>query len=954
MMCTSNRRLISLVFNVGWLLCAAMQGQPRPLPIHPAQTNPAQSSDVRAQESVLQETRTLSAEVQKLMDAGKFPEAQTLAERVLALREQSLGPDHAEVASSLTQLAAIFRNRRDLAKAETLNQRALTIAEKIPAPGHPELGQMYNEMGAIYLSRPDFVKAEPAFLRAVAIWEQTLGPNHPNIARPLSNLGSIYAQRGDRAKAETTLRRALSLREQALGAENVGLIPTLVTLGNLYFSQQLFDQAAPYYQRVLGIVDAATSQANPLQYLPALANLATLRLDKGELAEAETLYRRVLPLQEKSFGPEDPQTLTTQFNLAVLQANQGAYAQAAELHERVLALREKTLGPDHPSVALSLRNLARTYTAKGDLPQAITTLAHANEVIERNIVYNLTAGSERTKLAYLTTAADETDRTLSLHLRSAPNDQAARRLALTVLLQRKGRALDAMIDSLGALRRRATPEDRALLEQLRTTRAEIARLALAGPPPRTKPEEHRARLKTLEEQRDKLEDQISRRSAEFRAQSQSVTVDAIQAAIPANTALVEFAAYHPFNARFTKLTEAYDKPRYAAYILRHEGAPQAIELGDKQQIDEAIERWRKALRNRQAQNVKALARAVDRLVMQPLRPLLGRTRRVLLAPDGSLNLIPFSALVDSRNQYLIKRYHFSYLTSGRDLLRLQVKQPSRQNALLIANPDFGESATKLAPSERILKVRPVPSGATNGSILSLAFFPALPGTAGEADALKAIMPNATLYSAQQATETQVKQAASPSILHIATHGFFFEDSPAIPRSATTAALANMQLDNPLLRSGLALAGANQLKPDANDDGILTALEAASLELWGTQMVVLSACDTGVGEVKNGEGVYGLRRALVLAGSESQVMSLWPVSDQVTRELMVAFYRRLQQEEGRADALQRVQLQMLAKGERATAARAGKPASRNVTDYSHPYYWASFILSGESAALAGKP
>jgi CHAT domain-containing protein/Tfp pilus assembly protein PilF len=946
---TSTRHSFAFVICLFWLLCSALHTQ-----AHPPQTNPTQTSAARTPESVIQETRAQSAEVQKLIEAGNFPEAQILAEKVLVAREQALGPDHAEVASSLTQLAAIARNRRDLAKAETLNQRALTIAEKVPAPGHPELGQMYNEMGAIYQSRADFVKAEPAYLRAVAVWEQTLGANHPNIARALSNLGSIYAQRGDRAKAEPTLRRALAIREQALGAENPALIVTLVTLGNLYFSQQQFDQAAPYYQRVLGIVDAASSPVNPPQYLPALANLAALRVDKGDFTGAETLYRRVLPLQEKAFGPEDPQTLTTHFNLAVLRANLGDYAQAAQMHESVLAQREKALGPDHPSVALSLRNLARTYTARGDLPQAITTLSRANEVIERNIVYNLTAGSERAKLAYLTTAADETDRTLSLHLRSAPNDQAARRLALTVLLQRKGRALDAMIDSLNAVRRRATAEDRTLLEQLRTTRADIARLALAGPPPRTKLEDHRNRVKALEEQRDKLEDQISRSSAEFRAQTQSVTLDAVQAAIPANSALIEFATYHPFNARFTKLAEAYDKPRYAAYILRREGEPQAIELGDKQQIDEAIERWRKALRNRQARNVKTLARAVDRLVMQPLRPLLGRTRRVLLAPEGSLNLIPFAALVDGRNQFLIKRYQFSYLTSGRDLLRLQVKQPSRQRALIVANPDFGESKTALAPAERILKIRPAPTGSANASILSVAFFPALPGTAGEADALKTLLPEATLYSAQQASETQVKQAVSPSILHIATHGFFFEDSPAAPRSATAAALANLQLDNPLLRSGLALAGANQLKASAEDDGILTALETAGLDLWGTQMVVLSACDTGVGEVKNGEGVYGLRRALVLAGSEAQVMSLWPVSDLVTRDLMIAFYRRLQADEGRADALHRVQLQMLTRGERASVARAGKPAPRNDTDYSHPYYWASFILSGESAPLGNKP
>ena len=144
-----------------------------------------------------------------------------------------------------------------------------------------------------------------------------------------------------------------------------------------------------------------------------------------------------------------------------------------------------------------------------------------------------------------------------------------------------------------------------------------------------------------------------------------------------------------------------------------------------------------------------------------------------------------------------------------------------------------------------------------------------------------------------------------------------------------------RLGNPLLRSGLALAGANQRK-SGDDDGVLTAMEAAALDLWGTKLVVLSACNTGVGEVKNGDGVYGLRRALVLAGSESQVMSLWSVSDKGTRELMIAYYTALQQGQGRCEALRSVQLKMLKSKERR-----------------HPYYWASFIQSGEWANLEGK-
>lgn len=183
---------------------------------------------------------------------------------------------------------------------------------------------------------------------------------------------------------------------------------------------------------------------------------------------------------------------------------------------------------------------------------------------------------------------------------------------------------------------------------------------------------------------------------------------------------------------------------------------------------------------------------------------------------------------------------------------------------------------------------------------------------------------------------------APSILHIATHGFFLENDSSVENRSTAKTPDGSRLgkwvarvENPLLRSGLALAGANQGR-SGDDDGVLTALEATALDLWGTKLVVLSACDTGVGEVKNGDGVYGLRRALFLAGTESQLMSLWPVSDRSTRELMAEYYKGLVQNAGRGEALRRVQLKML----------RNKPRS-------HPYYWASFILAGEWANLQGQ-
>ena len=383
----------------------------------------------------------------------------------------------------------------------------------------------------------------------------------------------------------------------------------------------------------------------------------------------------------------------------------------------------------------------------------------------------------------------------------------------------------------------------------------------------------------------------------------------------------------------------------------HHNHPRWVDLGEAIAIDRAIGAWRKALRDPNRTDVKRLARAVDDKVMLPIRSLLaeapGETRRLLIAPDGSLNLIPFAALVDERKRYLVERYTISYLTSGHDLLRLQISSPSKSAPLIMANPVFGRVETLAMQASQNSENSQAGDQAWGEIDPTIVFFQPLPGTEREALAIKAVLPEALALLRREATETALKQFKAPRILHIATHGFFLKDQEAPPaeglgvpgddplrlpaRMSTWAA----KIENPLLRSGLALAGANEHR-NCDDDGVLTALEVASLDLWGTRLVVLSGCDTGVGEVMNGEGVFGLRRALALAGSKTQVMSLWPILDYKTGSLMADYYRRLLKGEGCGDALRQIQLEML------------KDAKRR-----HPYYWASFIQAGEWANLDGQ-
>jgi CHAT domain-containing protein len=345
---------------------------------------------------------------------------------------------------------------------------------------------------------------------------------------------------------------------------------------------------------------------------------------------------------------------------------------------------------------------------------------------------------------------------------------------------------------------------------------------------------------------------------------------------------------------------------------------------------------------------------VDERVMRPVRALLADARHVFISPDGLLNLVPFAALVDEQGRYLVESYSITYLTSGRDLLRMQYVGESKQPPLVLGDPLFGEARGRGdAPSPPGAQ----PSLSPDAQAI---FFLRLKGTADEARAVGSILAGARVLTQSQATEQAIKRASSPRVLHVATHGFFLPDQAESAGSGAAGGGPRVlaRAGNPLARSGLALAGANVGGGAGGEDGILTALEASALDLWGTKLVVLSACETGVGEVKNGDGVYGLRRALVLAGSESQVMSLWKVSDDVTRDLMVAYYGRLRDGEGRTEALRRVQLEMLrGKGRVAAGGRArgiaGDLPSKGA-DRSHPYFWAAFIQSGDWRPMNARP
>ncbi len=926
----------------------------------------------------------LDGQARNFTATAKYPEAEEAGKRALQIREAKLRQNDFLVAESLKTLANLYGEKSEFAKAESVASRALEItihtygpedvrtadaesmlgrveirqsnfsrgeellthASKIKLAAGGENSLMYAEsladLGSLYVVRRDNIRAEQFSSQAMAMEEKLLGPNHLKVALMLHNRGLIAYRRKDYGTAESFYQRSLAIKERYLDANHPYIGVTVNNLGLLYWQRDNnYSKAADYFRRAEAIFEKFDGPES-FPVAQTLGNLGIMAKHTGDYKGAEEYYLRSLTIMEKLLGPNHPSVEITVESLGILYRDQHDYAKAEPWFLRALQIARDSLGPDHPNVARILRNLTQLYSAAGNPARARECWWEASAIEEKDLPLNLAIGSERQKLAFFDPYMTTLDEVISFQIRLDLESNDSRELAATMLLQRKGRILDAMADNLEALRNRSGAEDRALLDQLKDVTSKLANLVLNGPG-KASLADHLQQIKILTEQREALENEIGKRSAGYYQSPAAVTLNAIKAALPSDAALVEYAVYKPFDPKQpTESTTDFGEPRYVAYIVTG-GEVRSADLGDAKTIDAAITALRRALRDPESRNIKQAARAVDEKIMRPVRALTGNSRHLLIAPDGQLDLIPFEALVDENGHYLVERYLFTYLSTGRDLLRMQTPRPSKAGVMVVADPDFGQSRSPVGNGPAAKKVQPVTRSVSQGTNSDVYFAP-LDGTKLEAQAIQSLFPRAQVLSGTQATKAALLKLEPPSILHIATHGFFLEDRQTDSDKSSNKSSNNTRgagsasdedPENPLLRAGLALSGAN-LSRRGGDSGILTALEAANLNLWGTKLVTLSACDTGIGEVHVGEGVYGLRRAFVLSGAESLVMSLWPVSDYVTRQMITTYYTGLKNGRGRGEALRQAELSMLK--------RKGRE---------HPFYWASFIESGEWANLNGQ-
>jgi tetratricopeptide (TPR) repeat protein/CHAT domain-containing protein len=868
---------------------------------------------------------------------GHYAKAEPLYEQASQIYKKSLGEAHPDYAQSLNNLAFLYKSQGHYAKAEPFYEQALAIRKKSLGEAHPDYAQSLNNLALLYWSQGHYAKAEPFYEQALAIRKKSLGVAHPDYASSLNNLAALYASQGQYAKAEPFYEQALSITEKSLGELHPDYATSLNNLAGLYRSQGHYAKAEPLYEQASQIYKKSLGEAHP-SYATSLNNLAGLYYSQGHYAKAEPFYEQALAIRKKSLGKAHPSYATSLNNLAGLYESQGQYAKAEPFYEQASQIYKKSLGEFHPHYAQSLNNLARLYKSQREYDKAEPFFLQSLQIERKNLLTFFEVANQTQQQAYFNQKEYlfELENSFGLLAHSAGSINSAYQSALVT----KGLQLQTLSQLLSYVRQSKDTLLQAQYEQYQTWRTQQVN-------PNTKP----ALAAQLRNQSDSLNQVMARKSAvlrNFKAAFQ-ITAKDIQKKLKPHEVAIEFVHFQYHNGqRWT------DSTYYAALVLRPGwAAPRMVYLCEERALDSLFGNtevrrqsyvehlYGSSVRGPGVLSLTKAPRSLYSLIWQPIDTLLSGVTTVYYSPSGllhRLNLAAIATLVEE--QTLLDRYpHLIPLRSTRELA-LPVSISSYPNtALLMGGIEYSLDSLRyqLANADfvkhRGLKIDSLSRGGS---------FQNLRHTAKEiADT------HFTLQSGNFRTDTlrglraseegfhYYIQTQKPRVIHLATHGFFNEDTLRRRRRNKDLHLENEPVfitsADPMLRSGLVLAGGNrawlnQAVPANQADGILTAAEISSTRLDQTELVILSACDTGLGDVRGSEGVFGLQRAFKIAGAKYLMMTLWQVQDDIPPRFMALFYKHWL-----ADPNQNIR----------------KAFDETILQfrqtYSSPYYWAAFVL-----------
>jgi CHAT domain-containing protein/tetratricopeptide (TPR) repeat protein len=903
---------------------------------------------------------------------GEYQEAIVRFEKALAILQSMPHPDELKIAFALNGLGIALFDFGDYAGARARYERSLDIRRRLLGPEHPKVAETENNLATLLLDVGDYEAADTLYAHVVSVRRIRYGERHPLVGRALTNLALVRLREAQPQSAREIYEQALTLLDEKLQGDTVA--GSREGLGLAYRGLGQYPKAEVQLRKALDLREDLYGPDHP-QVARSLYELASLLLEMGELETARPLCERALRIDRKSLGEDHPRVAEAEALRASILLGDGQRQSAF-----AAAIRAETEGCEH--VRITSRSLsereALLYTSRRaqGLDVALQIVAEEESFAEG-------AGSAAhpgaAKQAMAEVYADRV------------------RVAWDTLVRSRALILDEMASRSQYAALSDDPAVSRRVGELRQAANRLANLSMRGPG-NVESSAYRALVQSAQQQKEAAERALGASSPVFQqgmARSHIGLGDVAQS-LPHGAALVAFATYDrlelPTKTHGSGGGDTFKKSETVtellAFVLPPNGAdPQVVRLGRARHIDSLITAWRREcavgakIMNRSRQESEKANRAagewVRRAVWDPLEPRVARASRVFMVPDRTLHLVNLEALPTGSDRYLIEAGPpLHILSAERDLVPVTTDVRIGRGLLAIGGVDYGSVARSKhtrGPSQGVSTLagrqggeerrelsRDVPPCADPKTVR----FPYLPGTDREARNVASIwehrplgsaaaydgqvgrsVPNrdALVLTGRQASEAAFKlEAPGRRVLHVATHGFFLgagcgrraPGSRAISVESTDR--TNSVPLNPLLLTGLALAGVND--PDAAgadaEDGVLTGEEIAAMDLHGVEWAVLSACDTGVGTLYEGEGVLGLRRAFQLAGVRTSILSLWAVEDEPAEQWMSVLYEaRLERGLATADAVHEAGLQIL-------RTRRGTGVS------THPFYWASFVAAGE--------
>ena len=843
-------------------------------------------------------------------------DAEAFAKRAIEIKESRLGATAPALATSLDNAGVLFFVRGDYERARPLYERAreiLASASANDARYKPELGKVDSHLGPLFQELGQYSAAREHYERSLEVFRETLGPAHTQVAMTANNLATLLAKIGDYDEALKLYRESLATLERTVGTQHPLIANSKHNIAELDQRMRRDGEAAELYREAILLKEKVLGASHPSLAL-SLSNLSYLHSDLAEPAAALPLAEHALGIQERAYGPAHVEVAYGLISLGRAQTALGSFDGARASLERALALRENSLGPDNPLVVPPLHFLGEALQRAGNEREAFAVSLRAEAIARNHLRLTARGAPERQALRYAAERLSGLD--LALAIAADLRDPSLSTAGWDALIRSRAVVLDEM-----ATRRRLGAEgDPSLREAFAAYGESAERLVnvLLRGPGTAAVEQYQLKIAELRAAEEAAERRVAAASESMRAAlvERELGFEDVAAALPDDATLVAFARIGG-DAR-SSVAEA----SYVAFVLEAGSRePRVVNIGMARVIETAIRRWRAEMRPEAAALDAARHRAAgERLrevLWDPLEVDTTSGENVLIVPAGAVHLVNFSALPLTDGRFIAEAdVLIQYLSSEREVVA-GAPRADGGGVLVVGGADFDTGAEP-----------PDGSGLRSPACepLSRLDVPALPGSLREAHRVASILgasPEAHVTELSEAAATKAafkEQAPGKSVVHVATHGFF----------ASNECLAGLNDSaHPLRLSGLAFAGSHGAA-----DALLLAEEVATLDLRAAQWVVLSGCDTGVGQIDVDEGILGLRRAFRVAGAGTLIMSLWPVEDRSAETFMAELYEaRLNERQSTSAAMR-------------AAYRAAIEQARSERGEAHPLYWAPFIASGD--------